>query len=479
MATAVAVCVVAIFAVLVLILVVPTRSSSGHRLTANQGHPAHPTTVAPTDPSTTTTATTAPPAPSWQVAWGSAMAWGYGTVTHATVRSLALVPVDASDVKVRVSNRFGNAPLTVASATVAQSGGGATLVAGSLVPLRFGGSPAVTIPVGTSVVSDPVAFPVTASETLAVSMYVSGTNLITSHYPCCEAQTPSYVSAPGSGDLAGSASPLGFEFAAPFSRLLDAVDVVRPPAPAGVPAARGSIVVVGDSITDGFNSTGRWTNVLQQRIATLPVAERPAVINEGITANALTAVVPSDALTGGGPPGLLRLMPDALDQPGVATVVLFLGTNDLFFGAPASAVIAGMQQAATMAHQAGIRIVGVTLLPRLGGERWDLARVAALDQINQWLLTTNVFDGVINLATPVADMYNGGCDPAILLPAYNSGDSTHPNIAGDTAMADAVAPQVLGLPALPQVPPLLAAVPTPGCRGAPGIPAPGTPQPSQ
>ena len=129
--------------------------------------------------------------------------------------------------------------------------------------------------------------------------------------------------------------------------------------------------MVGDSITDGFHSTVRWTDVLQRRIAALPVALRPAVVNEAITANTLTAVEPSDARTGGGPPGLERTVVDALDQPGVATVVVFLGTNDLYFGASAPAVIAGLQQAAAMAHQHGVRIVAATLLPRAGSEGWS------------------------------------------------------------------------------------------------------------
>ena len=138
------------------------------------------------------------------------MARGYGTVDHATVRDLAQVPVDGGAVRVRVSNQFGNAPLTVGSATIGQSGGGPAVVAGSLVHLLFHGVTSATIAVGSSLVSDPVALPVAPSETLAVSLYVVGTNVITSHYPCCEPKTPSYLSASGSGDLTGQASPQGF-----------------------------------------------------------------------------------------------------------------------------------------------------------------------------------------------------------------------------------------------------------------------------
>jgi lysophospholipase L1-like esterase len=110
---------------------------------------------------------------------------------------------------------------------------------------------------------------------------------------------------------------------------VDALDVER--------TGPGSIVVLGDSITDGFNATTNWVRVLQQRVDRLPAPEQRAVVDEGITANALTSDVPTDSKTGGGPSGLARLTPDVLDQPGVSEVVVFLGTNDLWFGDTVSA----------------------------------------------------------------------------------------------------------------------------------------------
>jgi lysophospholipase L1-like esterase len=439
---------------------------------ASTGRPARkamPTTLPPV---TAPPASTAPPAPVWQVAWASAMAWAEPAqlVSNSTVRTLVSVPVDGSALRVRISNRFGNAPLVVGSATAARSAGGAALVAGTTVPIHFGGAVSVTVPAGGSVTSDPVPMAVTAPEILAVSLYVADRDTVTAHYPCCEPATPSFLALDGTGNLVTRTTPLGFAFPGP-SRLVDALDVLRPDPPAGA-AARGSIVVLGDSITDGFRSTARWTDFLQKRIDALPAAERVAVVNEGNTANALTPVIPSDATTGGGPPGIQRLSDDVLTLPGVSTVVLFLGTNDLFFGATAQSLIAGYQQAAAVAHAHGVRIVGVTLLPRLGSERWTPARQQELATVNQWLLTNHVLDGVIDLATPMADMYNGACRPTALFPPYDSGDHLHPNAAGDVAMADAVPPSVLGLPRLPLVPPLVVARPTPRCAGAPGIPPP-------
>lgn len=388
------------------------------------------------------------------------MAWGDGTASNATVRNLATVATGGQQVRVRVSNVFGNAPLQVGAASVGESAGGSALVAGTLHPLTFSGQPGATIAVGGLLYSDPVPMAVVGGETLAVSLFTPATDLVTVH-PCCT-RILSYATPNGGGDQVTSVDGKGLSIASPWERWVDAVDVLEP-------EGQGSIVVVGDSITDGFNSTVRWTDALQQRIDSLPAPDQRAVVNEGITANALTSVVHTDSATGGGPSGLTRLTRDALDQSGVSEVVLFLGTNDLWFGATGNQVIAGYQQAIAATHEAGLRILGVTLLPRSSSksEAWSPAQEAELKQVDQWIRGSGGFDGVLDLAASVSDVYGGACAPSDMFPAYDSGDHLHPNAAGQTAMADAVDLSVLQVPAVATVPLLVEAAPTAGCTDAP------------
>lgn len=420
------------------------------------GAPAHRSPAAP--PSSVA------PAPVWRVAWGSTMGWGYGIGTDTTVRELAAVPIGGSAVRVRISNLFGTHPLAVGAASVGDTAGsGASLIPTSVHPLTFAGAPGTTIPTGGSIYSDPVGLSVGAGQVLGVSVFVAGTDLMTVH-PCCSGPIASYATRNGAGNHASDASGAAFGYASPWARLVDAVDVLAPP---GTP---GSIVVVGDSISDGFNSTLRWTDVLQRRIDLLPVGARPAVVNEALTANALTAVVPSDATTGGGPPGLVRLGPDALDLAGVTRVILFLGTNDLYFGATGAQLEAGLAQAAAQARRAGTPIAAVTLLPRRGSERWNPTRQGYLQAVNDWIMTSGTFDAVLDLSAAVADVYDGACDPTALFPPYDSGDHLHPDAAGATALADAVDTTQLGLPPAPPVPQPVRVTPTPGCRAAGPLP---------
>jgi lysophospholipase L1-like esterase len=159
---------------------------------------------------------------------------------------------------------------------------------------------------------------------------------------------------------------------------------------------------------------------------------------------------------------------DALDQSGVTEMVLELGTNDLWFGASADQLITGYKQAVTQAHNAGLRVVAMTLLPRASNpkEPWGPAQQAALEQVDRWIRTSGAFDGVLDLAPVVADVYNDDCAPNVLFVPYDSGDHLHLNAAGATAMADAVDGTVLQTATLPQLPQLVAVEKTRGCNAA-------------
>jgi len=414
----------------------------------------------PTTSPAITTTTAVPPV--WRVAWGSAMAWGNGEASNVTVRDLATVGIGGKAVRIRISNVFGNEPLVIGAASVGLAAVGAAVVPGTLHALAFGGAPGTTVSVGQVSYSDAVNMDVSDMQTLAISIYVRGRVLVTVH-PCCT-KIVSYFTPNGGGNLTGSVSGVGLSEPSPWERWVDAIDVLQT-------TGAGSIVVVGDSITDGYRTALRWTDVLQKRIDSLPPSEQRAVVNEGITANALTTVVRTDDLTGGGPSGVSRLVRDALSQNGVSEVVLFLGTNDLWFGATADQVIAGYEQAIAAAHGAGIRIVAVTLLPRgtSQGERWTPLQQSYLQQVNRWILTSSAFDAVLNLSTTVSDVYDGACVPTAMFPLYDSGDHLHPDPQGQTAMADAVDAPALNLPPLPEVPPLVTVTPTPGCQRVSGI----------
>ncbi|MST34313.1 hypothetical protein GHK86_16490, partial [Acidimicrobiaceae bacterium USS-CC1] len=245
--------------------------------------------------------------PAWTASWTVAMSGGLGQYAYdATVRQVAPLSVGGREVRAQISNQYGDAPLTVAAATVALAGSGSAVVAGTLHPLTFGGATSVTIPVGASAYSDAVAMLVHAGQRLAVSVYVAGGDSITEHYDAGDGV--SYASIEGGGNLSGDVSGAGLAFPQTWDRFVSAVDV------SGGATPPHATVVLGDSISDGYNFhcpgeqadctlTTAWPTVLARRLRSLPAAERVGIANEAITANTVLPLADDDSRTGGGEAG--------------------------------------------------------------------------------------------------------------------------------------------------------------------------------
>jgi lysophospholipase L1-like esterase len=151
------------------------------------------------------------------------------------------------------------------------------------------------------------------------------------------------------------------------------------------------------------------------------------VTNEGISGNRL--------LTGGGstgPAGLTRLVHDVLTKPGITTLVLFEGINDIGGGASATSLIAGYQQAVAQAHSAGVCVVGATVTPAGSavGSTSEDTRLA----VNEFIRTSGIYDHVVDFDAVTKD----AAAPNQLRTEFDSGDHIHPNDAAYEAMANAI-----------------------------------------
>ncbi|MHB8378917.1 MAG: GDSL-type esterase/lipase family protein [Acidimicrobiales bacterium] len=430
---------------------------------------------------------TASTLPTWQVTWTSPMDLADGVTSNSTTRDVATVAVAGTSFVLTFSNEWSATATTFAAVTVGVQASGVDVVPGTIVPVTFHhGTRSVTMAPYSQVTSDPVAMAVHAGESISVSMAVAGLAAVSVHY-CCYGRPDSYATSNGVGNLTTSPTGAGFDPFLPNTnmRWLTAVSV------AGSPAL-GAVVAFGDSITDGFGDSNNgfsWVNALQARIAKLPPTEQLSVVNDGIAGNTLTAFPrPSDTYeqVSGGVPGVSRL-PQALALPGVKDVVLFLGTNDIWFGAggrtghslapygTAAAIESGMRQVIAETHAHGVKIFGVTLLPRMTPgvndpdkhELWLTSEQSVLSNVNAWMLSPNSgFDAVINLGAVMGDVYGGACQPTLPYAPYFNFDDLHPNIAGQTVMANAISTTLFGVGQAPQVPPLVPAALTPGCPGA-------------
>ncbi|APE33592.1 GDSL family lipase [Nocardia mangyaensis] len=360
-------------------------------------------------------------------------------VNNQTFRMVVTPHLGGTQVRVRLTNRFGLTPVTFDTVSVADQVSGAS--AANITPVLFGGKPSTTLAAGADVLSDPVPFTAASFRPLVVSIHVADpVGPPTKHW---NANATSYYSPAGSGDLTGQPDPTGFTATTNAWFYVNALDVLAP-------AQTRAIVAFGDSITDGFVGTtaaavpadravadtnGRYPDFLQRRLddARIPVS----VVNAGIGSNRL--------LTSGeplllGPSGLSRFERDVLDQAGVSGILVQEGINDLGLPphADAASMIAGYEQLITTARRHGKKIWIGTLLPAsdavVNGVVLAPRSETDRQQINTWIRSQTLADGIVDFDAALRDPAN----PAVLQDVYASPDRLHPNPAGYRAMADTI-----------------------------------------
>jgi lysophospholipase L1-like esterase len=288
-------------------------------------------------------------------------------------------------------------------------------------------------------VRDPVQAEL-AGRKLAVSFHVAGeSGPMTWH---AKALTTSYLTAPGAGSKGQAEDEPAFPFSTTSWYFLDAVDVMAP-------AATRVVVALGDSITDGTDSTlngdDRWPNALARRLHAA-YGNRVAVVNAGIGGNQVVGPAEYSARKpfAGGPSAGQRLERDVLSLSGVSAVIWLEGINDFSRNADASvdAVEAGMKQVVARLRERlrGVKIIGATVTSALGSTNAAHGSAAENEkrkQLNEFIRASGLFDGVADFDRATVDPGTGGLRPEFVPDSTTGGpgDKLHPNRAGYLAMA--------------------------------------------
>ncbi|MGV9635017.1 SGNH/GDSL hydrolase family protein [Nocardia rhamnosiphila] len=385
---------------------------------------------------------------SWLGSWSAAQmaatdvwgpTWSTAGFADQTVRQTVRPTVGGDQARITVSNLFGDRPLRIAAATLANTTDGAAVEPGTVRSLSFDGASTAEIAQGTELTSDAVEFSVTARKPVTVTLYLAGeTGPATFHYL---GNTTSYRA---DGDHHADTGSAAFTESDGSWYYLSDLQV-------GGPETRDGVVAFGDSITDGAGATTGSDNRYPDALATRLAADgRPrAVLNTGIGGNRIVSdsgYVGQRAAT--------RFRRDVLDKEGVGTVVLLSGINDI--GASeldepwlrpnpevtADQLITEYRQLIRLARADGLRVIGGTLLPYRGAPYFSPRGENVRDTVNSWIRESGEFDAVIDFERFLA----AGSDPDALDPRYDSGDHLHPNPTGYAVMADAAA-AVLDAPA--------------------------------
>ncbi|GIH28440.1 SGNH hydrolase [Acrocarpospora phusangensis] len=336
-----------------------------------------------------------------------------------TIRMVVRTSVGGNGLRIRLSNVFGATSVTFQSVYLGLQAYGAELQHKTNRPVTFNGRKSVKLRPGQAVWSDPVVKRISPRQDVVVSMYVPGyLPQVTGHD---RAYATTFLSDPG--DHARQEASDMFTYTSTQWYFLDRVAVTT---------ARTvrSVVALGDSLTDGagqeLDANRRWTDYLTHRVSAVAAAKRVSVLNAGISGNRVLR-------TGVGPSVLSRFRRDVLSQPGVRTVVVFCGINDISKGELTSAkpLIEAYKKMIKEARARKLRILGGTLTPFAGYQSWTPEREAIRQQVNRWIRTSGAFDAVLDFDKALRDPHA----PDQLRAAYDHGDHLHLSDAGRRKVA--------------------------------------------
>ena len=348
-------------------------------------------------------------------------------IEQATVRMIVRGTAGGDKVRIRLSNFYGKTPLRIGAAHIALRASASRIKAGTDRVLTFSGQAAIAVSPGAIALSDPVALSIPADSEIAVSLYFpeASPEKRTIHFNSVE---DAYIV---SGNTPGQD---GFENskAVKYAYFFVGVDVSGS-------NNRGSIVAIGDSITDGGGL--RWPALLAKRL--MAQNKNYGVLNQGIGGNRILGHTEDDFGAIFGVNAQARLERDVLSQAGVKYVILYEGINDI--GLPGALgnqdlpvtpeqVIAGMRQIIGRAHELGLVIYGATLAPFEGTALpgyYTPEKEVTRQAINKWIRTSKEFDAYFDFDKALQDPAH----PTRLKSEYDTGDHLHPNDAGEKAMS--------------------------------------------
>ena len=372
----------------------------------------------------------------WVAGWGAAIshtAQNYAEYfKDQTFRYVFFPTIDGSAVRLHFSNRYSSEDAVITKIFVAKSLGGDRIDVSTSVPVTFGGKTELVLPAGIEdVVSDPIAYPITAGENFAVSMYFRDLTLCRTGHSNNGHYIKKYF---GHGDHAeAEAFPLEVYGEDGPYLFLHTMDFLAS-------EDCSAIIAYGDSIT-----AQPWPDCFAHRLYDMGIRNR-TVVRKGIGGSRVLKDYPYRIKMHWGEKGITRFERDIV-QSGADRVFILHGINDLIHPGEKNRLCPmsmlptaeemieqGYKTYIKLARKHGLKVYLATILPCPRCMLDTGIREEIRCKINEWIRTTDLVDGVIDFEAAVWMPE----DHKQILPEYDSGDHLHPSLAGASKMAHSI-----------------------------------------
>ncbi len=377
----------------------------------------------------------------WIAAWGNAISVrvrrpeNYGK--NLTLRYPVTMLFDGSALRITLDNFCGTQLVRVHHVVASKAGEGSAILPETTVPVLFGGSPRVTLPVGGSVRSDAVELPFKRGERIAISMFFDDFTELRSAVNITGPLSNGYFAV---GDFAESALlPLELSNSTNWFYFLSSIE-------ARTDENNRAIVCYGDSIT-----AQAWPDYLMGR--TLADGNGTvSIIRKAASGTRMLRQYDNIVYDSYGLKGETRF-PHEVPCRGGDTVIIQHGINDIIHPVGVEVnpfrpwsdlptldqLVTGMRRYIGWAKDYGMKVYLGTLLPIEGWRTYAPFREHLRDEFNNWMRGTSEADGVIDFDKALRDPEQ----PTRLLDEFDSGDHLHPSTLGYQRMALEVPEELL------------------------------------
>ena len=337
-----------------------------------------------------------------------------------SIRQIVHISVSGQTIRLKLSNRVGDADLEIKAVTLADSAsqGSGEIDLSTLTHLTFNGKEDTVIPKGSEMYSDPFEYPLKAQSEVAISIYFGEVPpKITSH---AGSRTFSFIE---KGNKINEKKS-GSQFKTDHWYIIEAIEVSSSP-------TKKAVVCYGDSITDGRGSTNdkqnRWTDVLSNKLYLNEPTKEVACVNAGIGATTVRTE------------GQERFERDVLNVKGSAYIIVLYGVNDILFNmATSEQIISAFKVLITKAHESNKFIFGTTILPFGKNSNYSDQKEKVRKEVNNWIRNAGKdkegFDYCFDFDKVIRDPNN----ERNILNIYDCGDGLHLSPEGYKKMVEAI-----------------------------------------